>query len=310
MTTHDLQDSELGTILSAWSDTIIPGGSRFITASATIFTDTVNTATWTGHTPQGLTPSASDTATVSIEKPGISLEKTVGLDPSLCAATDAITVTLGAPVVYCYTVTNTGNIDLPTHDLVDNELGALLSSFSYTLTPGANFFVTATTSILTDTTNIAIWRAYTSGGESVSSNDSATVQIMGEADLSLVKSAPGIVKVGEMLTYTLTVMNNGPDSASSITLVDLLPASVSFISASPGCTQNGSVVTCNLGSLGKDASATVIIVVTAPAQPGSLTNNASVSAAEDDPTPGNNSASAVTNVSLAGSFLYLPVIDK
>jgi uncharacterized repeat protein (TIGR01451 family) len=24
-----------------------------------------------------------------------------------------------------------------------------------------------------------------------------------------------------MLTYTLTVMNNGPDSASSITLVDL-----------------------------------------------------------------------------------------
>ena len=50
------------------------------------------------------------------------MTKTVGLDPSVCAATDEITVTKGTKVTYCYQVENTGNITLTLHDLTDSAL--------------------------------------------------------------------------------------------------------------------------------------------------------------------------------------------
>ena len=56
------------------------------------------------------------------------------------------------------------------------------------------------------------------------------------ADLGVALTAsPNPALVGQNLSYTLTVTNLGPASASSVTLTDTLPASVTFVSASPGC---------------------------------------------------------------------------
>ena len=104
--------------------------------------------------------------------PAISLDKTVGTDPLVCATTDEITLPAGGgEVTYCYEVTNTGDVTLTRHDLVDSELGALLNNFTYSLAPGASVFLTATTNIAVTTVNTATWTAYNPARSTVGDGD-------------------------------------------------------------------------------------------------------------------------------------------
>ena len=161
---HDLDDSELGSILSGLSYAMSPGASVFLTQTAIITATTVNTATWTAYNA-GPTDviTAIDTATVTLAVPSIGLTKTVGTDPAVCALTDEITVPAGTDVTYCYEVENTGEVTLNLHDLDDSELGSILSSFSYALSPGASAFLTQTTTLNATTVNTATWTAYNAG---------------------------------------------------------------------------------------------------------------------------------------------------
>ena len=62
--------------------------------------------------------------------------------------------------------------------------------------------------------------------------------------------------LGNYLTYTITVSNLGPATATGVVVVDTLPPAVNFISASPAerYTVAGQVVTfTNLGNLGSGA---------------------------------------------------------
>ncbi|MFE4589740.1 DUF11 domain-containing protein [Streptomyces laurentii] len=52
------------------------------------------------------------------------------------------------------------------------------------------------------------------------------------------------VHPGDLLAYTLTVKNNGPDAAKNVTATDNLPAPVTFVSSPDGCTAAGQRVTC------------------------------------------------------------------
>jgi|GEM_PF-1344800 len=111
------------------------------------------------------------------QEPSISLAKTVGTDPAVCAVTDQITVAANTDVTYCYEVTNTGGETLNLHDLDDSELGSILSGFSYALAPGASAFLTETTTIAVTTVNTATWTAYNLQGPSVQATDTATVTV-------------------------------------------------------------------------------------------------------------------------------------
>ena len=123
---------------------------------------------------------------------------------------------------------------------------------------------------------------------------------LGLADMTIGKSnGPDPVTAGELLTYTLVVTNNnGPAVATDVSVVDLLPAGVAFVSVAPtqGLCNGG--VSCQLGDLAVGASATITVVVRVDSDTpaGDVTNNARVSAANPDPTPGNNRASATTTV--------------
>lgn len=115
-----------------------------------------------------------------------------------------------------------------------------------------------------------------------------------KANLSLTKTDfPDPVTVGQPLAYEIEVSNAGPASATAITVTDQLPADVTFQSASSGCSAAAGTVTCSVVDLPADASTKLQIVVV-PQQPGALTNTASVTAAQPDPVPGNNTASATT----------------
>ena len=75
---HDLDDSELGTILSGFSFTLTPGSSvntvdAGLTVSAVITSMTVNTATWTASVIGGPSAQSTDSATVNIADPDITV---------------------------------------------------------------------------------------------------------------------------------------------------------------------------------------------------------------------------------------------
>jgi uncharacterized repeat protein (TIGR01451 family) len=128
--------------------------------------------------------------------------------------------------------------------------------------------------------------------------DTESTTVNPQADLAISKDdTPDPVLVGNNLTYQLTVTNSGPSPATGVIVNDPLPGSVAFVSASPsqGSCSGTSTVTCNLGSLASGSNATITIVVR-PTQTGTITNTASVSGNEADPTPANNTATAMTTV--------------
>lgn len=125
-----------------------------------------------------------------------------------------------------------------------------------------------------------------------------TVSGTSAADLAVAKAdAPDPVTIGENVTYTITVTNNGPDTATGVTVTDPLPAGSALVSASAsqGSCSGTTTVSCDLGSLANGASATVTIVVMTTAV-GTLSNTAAASASTADPTSANNAASAATTV--------------
>ena len=106
-----------------------------------------------------------------------------------------------------------------------------------------------------------------------SAEDAIAVLSGHHADLSITKSADrSQVAAGFNLTYTLTATNDGPGSATGVTVTDTLPGTVTFVSASAGCGESGGIVTCTTGSLASGASVQFTITVTAPGALGPITN--------------------------------------
>ncbi len=126
------------------------------------------------------------------------------------------------------------------------------------------------------------------------------------ADLSVTKiDSPDPVVAGSNLTYTITVANLGPDSATSVSLSDTLPAGTAFVSFScaagwscttPAVGGTGTVM-ASIGSLATGSVAFTLVVNVGAATPGGTTisNTASVSSLAD-PNSANNSATATTTV--------------
>lgn len=91
---------------------------------------------------------------------GITLTKTVGTVPAVCATTDEISVNSGTEVYYCFEVENVGTDTFELHDLVDDQLGVLLDDEPITLGPGATHqIITGPVVINAPVTNSATWTA-------------------------------------------------------------------------------------------------------------------------------------------------------
>lgn len=125
--------------------------------------------------------------------------------------------------------------------------------------------------------------------------------VSGDSDMSITKStSPDPPVIHNPLTYTLEATNNGPDPANGVTVVDVLPPGVTFVSAttSQGSIEfEGGIVSAELGNMNAGATATVSIVVV-PTELGSITNTATVEALQPDPDPSNNSFSLTSVVEL------------
>jgi len=133
-------------------------------------------------------------------------------------------------------------------------------------------------------------------------NSAADIDVLApQADLSLAKTdGEDPVPAGALLTYTLTLANAGPSNSAGMTVVDTLPAGVSFVGSSPGapaCTHASGVVTCALGALPLSQQATVAVQVAVhPQTQGTVTNTAVVTGDQTDPVGANDSDSEDTTV--------------
>jgi hypothetical protein len=202
---HSLVDSDLGALLGPdFAYDLAPGASvdtvaAGVTISTSLSVTTTNVATWTAYVDDSISAMATAEATVNVlpePMPSITLAKTVGTEMGVCASGSTLTVTGTTTVYYCYTVTNGGDTTLTHHDLVDDQLGSILSGFAYSLAPGTSVDtvaagLTLSATLEMTTTNIATWTAYISGTEiSAMATNMATVNVL--PDTPVTPSTPTI----------------------------------------------------------------------------------------------------------------------
>ena len=165
-----------------------------------------------------------------------------------------------------------------------------------------NYSVTVTAPIGGSITNVASGDLDnvdpTPGNNDGSSTNSRVVTaVTPQADVAVTVSGPATVLAGENYTYTITVTNLGPATATNIIATNLLPAGVTYVSGTGVASVGGSTVTFNTITLAANGTTTFTVTVTAPAS-GSLTNRASGAATTPDPVVANNNGSAGTAVVL------------
>ena len=129
------------------------------------------------------------------------------------------------------------------------------------------------------------------------------------ADLQMTNSAAANVVVGNNLTYTIGLTNAGPDTSTSPTVTDAVPAQTTLVSVSTpaGWTRTDSVPVGGTGTIGfskssmanaETATFTIVVKVNANAVGGSTISDTATaaSAITIDPDLTNNSGTAMTVV--------------
>jgi uncharacterized repeat protein (TIGR01451 family) len=141
-----------------------------------------------------------------------------------------------------------------------------------------------------------------------------TIAPPASADLSMSKTGPSSANVNSSFSYTITITNSGPDTATNASWSDALPSSLLFLSINQNtgpsmtCTtpdpgSNGTI-TCSIASLPVgSAQFTVNVLIANNAVAGStITNIATAASSTFDSNSGNNSGIANTTA-LAPSLL-------
>ena len=133
-------------------------------------------------------------------------------------------------------------------------------------------------------------------------NNSVSVQNVvtpATADLDLrIAAVPNPVLNGGTLTYTVTLVNNGPSPATAITVTNALPfsAQIQSVAVDQGNTSTlGNVVFWDVSRLAMGATATATITVM-PTTEGLITATATAGLKEFDPVTANNTATITTTV--------------
>jgi uncharacterized repeat protein (TIGR01451 family) len=191
---------------------------------------------------------------------------------------------------------NTGNADMFTvtgATATANTVGAgntdtfvLVATAAATLTNGADFSNTA-----------SVMSATTPDPNTNNNTAKVTGTISNTANLSITKTGPTTANEGDLLTYTVTLMNTGPLDAQGVVLTDVLPAGLSFVVASTSqgtFTQTGGTVTFTIGTVTNGQTITASVVAMA-GEEGSFIDTASVTSTTPD-SNASNSSSVTTQV--------------
>lgn len=254
-----------------------------------------------------------------------------GADLGVAKTVNNSTPNAGDVITYTITVTNNGPSDATGVQLTDKlPMGVTFGGYTATQgiytnslwtignlanTTNATLTITATVdsgTCITTIPNVANGlTANQSDPEPDNNAASVTITVTG-ADLGVAKMVNDATpSVGDLITYTVTVTNYGPEDATGVLLTDVLPAGVAF--GGYTATQGVYAHTTGLWMVGEiscSARATLTITATVDGHTGfgTITNTAILTAASLDPNPTNNEASVPIDPTSAGHCLYLPIV--
>lgn len=169
------------------------------------------------------------------------------------------------------------------------------ASTSYTFDAKVNVSAAATTVL--NEANVAFHDGVANQDRTSTSNEVQT-PVNAAADLAITKTLnTSPLVAGEPATFAITVTNNGPQTATGVSVSDAVPSGFTVTQVTPaqGSCTTGASISCAIGSLAVGATTTITVTgtVSASMSPGAaLTNTASVSGTLTDPNLSNNTASA------------------
>lgn len=124
------------------------------------------------------------------------------------------------------------------------------------------------------------------------------------SDLDISKTVDkATVNPGDTITYTITLVNHGPNDATNVVVNDQLPSKLNFVSSSSTLgTYATTTGVWTIGNLSNNATTTLTIVanVIADTFGQKITNTATANSAQTDPSTGNNTSSVDVNVNGGG----------
>jgi uncharacterized repeat protein (TIGR01451 family) len=208
---------------------LAPGQSKPVSSSVVVTVDQNTAATATGlnaATDQPVT-SAPDDAAVDVVSPALSIQKTASLDGA-CPGAETVVVLAGAPVTYCYAVTNTGDTTIGDILITDSGVTLPIGTLASGATAGASSAVTApandvNTAATASGTDTATWTSV------AGPPDGALIDVIHPAltiatTVSLDGTCPGqeVVNVlaGTAATWCYLVKNTGDVAVNGVTVTD------------------------------------------------------------------------------------------
>jgi uncharacterized repeat protein (TIGR01451 family) len=280
---------------SATSSTFDPDTTNNSSSvSSTVATSADLAVTKTG--PGTITAGTTVTYTITLNNLGPSDAQTVALTDALPAGETLVSETqTGGPDAFTNTSTgNTASFNAATMGSGNTDTFEVVAAAASSLGNGTTLTDTASVSSATFDPNLA------------NNTSSFTSNVVTSADLAVTKTGPATASEGDVLTYTISVTNNGPADAQAVMLTDSLPANETLISANVGGvtgTLSGSTITFSLGTVAAGATRTGTVVVQAT-EDGSTTDTASVTSPTPDSNLSNNTVSATTVVAEPGITLH------
>jgi large repetitive protein len=128
-----------------------------------------------------------------------------------------------------------------------------------------------------------------------------------QADLAITKTVNNATpNVGDNVTFTITVTNNGPDAATGVQVTDQLPAGLTYVSDNGAGAYISGTGVWTVGTIAFPGTATLEItaLVTTAALP-SANNIATITASDQyDPVPANDTATQLCDAAAGGPCDY------
>jgi uncharacterized repeat protein (TIGR01451 family) len=127
----------------------------------------------------------------------------------------------------------------------------------------------------------------------------ATTSVNARADLSTVKTSDkAAYKPSTLVTYTITVTNQGPSKALAVQVTDNLPIEKQALyqSDTGGCTKSGQTLTCQLGDMAVGTSRSFNVYVVVKGSRGDVANTATAVSTTTDPNTNNNVSTRIVRI--------------
>ena len=209
-----------------------------------------------------------------------------------------VTDKLPAGLIY---VDSDGNYDVNTHTWTIGDL-AVGNTVVLNIRTIVNI---SNTTIL----NVATVNSTTYDPNETNNKDNNTTKSNPIADLSVVKLVSDKTTInGNIITWTIIVKNNGPDTAVNAKAYDVLPKDLIFVESDGNYDANTHIWT--IGDLTKGASATLKIKTIVNTTNTKIVNNVHVNSSTPDSNESNNNASNDTEVLVPGLNVKKITLDK